>query len=87
MTRKECRYCLKRTSETHMCSKQYCYEYIFEQFFVSIMLDHKPCDYLEFFCFCMKHINENELFVESMNPSDLVRDNLIMFINDYDCYV
>lgn len=50
------------------------------------MLDHKPKDYLDFFCHCMKVINKNELFSESMNPSDLVRDNLLMFINDYDCF-
>lgn len=87
MVKRRCRFCLKRTSVlVHMCSKKYCYNYIFKQFFVGVMLDHKPKDYLDFFCHCMKVINKNELFSESMNPSDLVRDNLLMFINDYDCF-
>ena len=50
------------------------------------MLDYRPTDYLDFFCISMRHICLNKMFVDSPNTSDIVRDNLKYFIEDYDCF-
>ena len=50
------------------------------------MLDYQPVDFLDFFCSCMKIIHENDMFKDSINPSDIVRENLKIFILDYDCF-
>ena len=82
----KCRFCLKISTKRHYCENQFCYEKIFQQFFIDIMLDYKPKDFLEFFCQCMRYIHLNDMFKESENPSDVVRKNLKIFVNEYDCF-
>ena len=50
------------------------------------MIDVQPIDFLDFFCNCMKRIHEENMFSESVNPSDVVRENLKIFVNEYDCF-
>ena len=81
-----CRFCSKRPTKRHYCEYQFCYENIFHQFFINIMLDYKPVDFLDFFCLCMRYIYLNNMFTESENCSDIVRKNLELFIMEYDSF-
>ena len=51
-----------------------------------LYLEFKPTNFLDFFCVIMKYINDYELFIESENPSNVVRDNLVYFIQEFDCF-
>ena len=81
-----CRYCQRRFRKTHLCARKFAYEFIFEEFFTAILILKRPTDFLDFFCQSMKVINEHGLFGESLNPSDIVRNNLIIFVHDYECF-
>ena len=82
----QCDFCNQNVLNNHLCSKLFSYEYIFKDFFLKIALDYKPLDYLDFFCKCMKIIHVEGLFSESVNPSDIVKENLIRFLGEYDCF-
>ncbi len=82
----KCAFCKRRSTKRHFCRKMFCYKNIFYPFFINIMLQYKPLDFLDFYCKSMKYINVNKLFQESSNPSDIVRSNLIIFVNENDCY-
>ena len=83
---KVCRFCPKRESTKHLCAKMYIYEYIFKQLFLRLFFHYKPKDYLDFFCLTMRYINKYSLFSESSSPGDVVRENLIHFLQEYDCF-
>ena len=83
---KLCKFCHKRLTKRHFCANQYCYEEIFLQFFINILLDYNPLSSLDFFCLCMKRIYENDIFRESLDISNVVKHNLNIFICDYDCF-
>ena len=63
----------------------YTYENIFKRFLMSIYLNSKPQNGVEFFDNVMKTIVENELFTDSPDPSDVVRQNVIYFMLEYEC--
>lgn len=83
---KLCKFCNKQLTKRHFCANQYCYENVLLQFFINIMLDYNPDNSLDFFCLCMKRINQNDIFQESSNISEVVRYNLNIFLCDYDCF-
>ena len=53
---------------------------------MSIYLKTKPENGVEFFDKTMKTIVENRIFIESPDSSDVVRENLIYFLSEYDCF-
>ena len=79
-----CRFCHELHTRTMLCSKKYCYEYIFIQFFINILIDFKPRTFLEFDNFATKKIKDNNLFIESPDPFVIMRENLVIFTKDYD---
>ena len=83
----KCIFCAKMfRSQKHLCAKMYTYENIFKRFLMSIYLSAKPKSGVEFFDLVMKTIAENGIFAESPDPSDVVRENLIYFLSEYDCF-
>ena len=86
MGRNKCRFCSKTLSRRHLCSKMYTYENIFKRLLMSIYLKTKPENGVEFFDKTMKTIVENRIFIESPDSSDVVRENLIYFLSEYDCF-
>ena len=48
-------------------------------------LNSRPQNGHEFFVNVMKTIVENEMFTDSLDPSDVVRQNLIYFMLEYEC--
>ena len=63
----------------------YTYENIFKRFLMSIYLKFKPQNGVEFFDNVMKIIAENEIFTDCPDPSDVVRQNLVYFMLEYEC--
>ena len=53
---------------------------------MSIYLDAKPKNGVEFFVKVMETIAENGIFTDSPDPADVVRENLIYFLSEYDCF-
>ncbi len=64
----------------------YTYENIFKRLLMSIYLKTKPQSGVEFFDKTMKTIVENGIFTESVDPSAVVRENVIYFLSEYDCF-
>ena len=81
---KICKFCQVLHTKVNICSRQYCYEYIFTQFLKNILLDYKPKNLLEFNHYAMRKIIDNNLFIESPDPFVIMRENLEIFIQDYD---
>ena len=82
-----CQFCDKRPqTKQHYCTKRFCYEHILLQFFVNVWLDCDPSNSGEFFCFCLKRINERNIFQDSANISQVIREYLAIFISEYDCF-
>ncbi len=86
MTLDKCEFCSKTRALRHLCSKKYTYEHIFRRFLMSIYLDAKPKNGVEFFVKVMETIAENGIFTDSPDPADVVRENLIYFLSEYDCF-
>ena len=63
----------------------YTYENIFNRLLMSIYLNSNPQNGVAFFDNVMKTIVENELFTDSPDPSDVVRQNVIYFMLEYEC--
>ena len=63
----------------------YTYENIFKRFLMLAYLNSRPQNGHEFFVNVMKTIVENEMFTDSLDPSDVVRQNLIYFMLEYEC--
>ena len=53
---------------------------------MSIYLRTKPKNGVDFFREVMKTITDNGVFTDSPDPSDVVRENLIYFMTEYDCF-
>ena len=85
MTEK-CRYCYITASSRHLCARKYCYEYIFEQFIKSVLLEYRPTNYLDLFSYCMTVIKQENLFYESPDPYPIVKENLLRFVNEYEMF-
>jgi len=51
-----------------------------------ILLDFKPEFELEFFDIAMIIIKEENLFEDSIDPTDIVLENLKFFLTKYDCF-
>ena len=83
---RKCQYCFKTSSTRHLCAKKYCYEHIFEQFLKSVLLKYRPSNYLEFLCFCMMVIKQENLFCESPDPFPVVKENLLRFMDEYEIF-
>ena len=81
---KICKFCHVLHPKIDICSRQYCYEHIFIQFFINILLDYKPKTILEFYYYATKEIKDNSLFIESPDPFVIMRKNLELFTQDYD---
>ena len=69
-----------------LCSKMYTYKNIFKRLLMSIYLTTKPQNGVELFNETMKTIAESKIFTESLDPSDIVRENLLYFLSEYDCF-
>lgn len=81
-----CRFCSETLSKKHLCSKMYTYNNIFKNLLMSIYLRTKPKNGVDFFREVMKTITDNGVFTDSPDPSDVVRENLIYFMTEYDCF-
>ena len=64
----------------------YTYKNIFKKFFLNILLDYKPESELDFFNIAMGIIRDRNLFGDSLDPTDVVLENLKIFIFKYDCF-
>jgi hypothetical protein len=82
----KCIYCFSRKTKGHFCSKMFVFKNIFKKFFIVILLDFKPTSELEFFQIAMRIIKEENLFEDSIDPTDIVLENLKFFIAKYDCF-
>ena len=82
----KCTFCWKRDSNSHLCAKKYCYEYIFREFFISIWLTFKPVTILEFYSYCLREIETRNLFSDSSNPNDILKESLKVFAEEYRCF-
>ena len=80
-------FCRKRDSDSHMCSKKYSYEYIFRRHFISTWLTFQPETVLDFYNYSLKEIEARGLFLDSPDPSDVMRGALHVFIEEYQCFV
>ena len=81
-----CLFCDERITNNHLCYKSYCYEYIFEQFFINILLDCKPRNPEEFFDYCQRRINNINLFKYIPNPYNILKYCLKIFLDEYECF-
>ena len=82
----QCAFCKKRESSSHLCSKKYCYEYIFREFFISIWLKFEPVTILDFYNYCLREIESRNLFTDSPDPRDLLEEVLNVFVEEYRCF-
>ena len=60
----------------------FCYEYIFMQFFINILLDFTP-NKNEFYDFCIKRIEQCKKFNFVPNPYDIMKECMVIFLEDY----
>ena len=81
-----CLFCKNICSSTSICPKMFCYEYIFKQFFINILLDFKPKNTVEFFKCCQKRINDLNLFKDVPNPYTILEICLKIFLEEYECF-
>ena len=58
----------------------FCYEYIFKQFFINILLDFKP-NKNEFYNFCIKRIDQYKIFNFVPNPYDMMEFDYVKLEN------
>ena len=77
-----CKFCFSKTTKKHLCHKMFCYEYIFKQFFINILLDFNP-NKNEFYNFCVKRIEQYKIFNFVPNPYDIMKECLVIFLEDY----
>ena len=77
-----CQFCFSEATKKHLCSKLFCYEYIFKQFFINILIDFKP-DKDEFYNFCINRIERYKMFAFVPNPYDIMNECLEIFIKEY----
>ena len=82
-----CKFCRNYHSCNEICAKEYCYEYIFKQFFISIWLKYQPSSIEKFEEYAARLISDNSLFSESPNPFPIMKYNLSLFIEEYDLEV
>ena len=81
-----CVFCKKRDSSSHLCSKKYSYEYIFQEYFISIWLTFQPLTILDFYNYCLREIESRSMFSESPDPRDVLREALQVFTDEYRCF-
>ena len=82
----KCVYCSGRKTKGHLCSKKFIFKNILKKFFMGVLLDFKPKSELEFFQVAMTIIKEEKLFEDSIDPANVVLENLKVFITKYDCF-
>ena len=81
-----CDFCHKNSDARHICARQFIFKNIFEKFFMQILLEHHPQNEYEFWDIAMTIIEEQKLFKSSPDPRDVVYNNLLKFLEVYDCF-
>ena len=77
-----CQFCSRKVTKKHLCSKMFCYEHIFKQIFINIVLDFKP-DKDDFYNVCIKRIDRYKMFNYIPNPYPILKECMEIFIKDY----
>ena len=81
-----CQFCSEICETNHLCAKLYIFENIFKHFFMSILLDSKPKNGIEFWNVVIDNIIFHGLFTDSPDPRAVIYENLIYFMTTYDCF-
>lgn len=76
----------KNLTKKHICAKIFCYEYIFRDLIISILLDFQPVDKTNFYEVCENVIISENLFNEVPNPYDIMRYCMDIFVEEYECF-
>ena len=78
-----CKFCFSAASKVHLCPNMFCYEYIFKQFFINIVLDFNP-NKDEIYNLSINRIGSYKMFNFVPNHYDIMKESLTIFLEEYD---
>ena len=81
-----CDFCFDHNEVGHLCVKKFIFKNIFETFLMRIFLKYRPQNGIEFWRLVMDIIETENIFKSSPDPSEIAYENLIKFLDIYDCF-